>query len=128
MNGKSSIIIRHSFCLISHKNCSELPQNKQLKSQRSKTYFFLLKSIEKLTFEPLWNKPAINENDVLFSKMAGKLGKRKLIRVLLSGVEPVDCSQSPIFPWDFRDLYASIQLPLSLFVRASTTWGECLNF
>ena len=31
---------------------------------------------------------------------------------------PVDCSQSPIFPWDFRDLNASIELLPSLFVRA----------
>ena len=40
----------------------------------------------------------------------------------------VDCSQSPIFPWDFRDSNASIELPPSLFVRASATWGECLNY
>ena len=33
-----------------------------------------------------------------------------------------------IFPWDFRDLYASIELPPSLFVRACATWGECLNY
>ena len=40
-------------------------------------------------------------------------------------LKPFDCSQSPIFPWDFRDL---IELPPSLFVRASATWGECLNY
>ena len=40
----------------------------------------------------------------------------------------LDCSQSPIFPWDFRDSNASIELPPSLFVRASATWGECLNY
>ena len=40
----------------------------------------------------------------------------------------VDCSQSPILPWDFRDSNASIELPPSLFVRASATWGECLNY
>ena len=40
----------------------------------------------------------------------------------------VDCSQSPIFPWDFRDSNASIELPPSLFVRASATWGECLDY
>ena len=31
----------------------------------------------------------------------------------------LDCSQSPIFPWDFLDSYASIELPPSLIVRAS---------
>ena len=36
-------------------------------------------------------------------------------------------SQSPIFPWDFRDSYASIKLPPSLFVTAGATRGECLN-
>ena len=36
--------------------------------------------------------------------------------------------ESPIFPWDFRDSNASIELPPSLFVRASATWGECLNY
>ena len=41
---------------------------------------------------------------------------------------PIDCSQSPIFPWDFRDSNALIELPPSLFVRASATWGECLNY
>ena len=40
----------------------------------------------------------------------------------------VDFSQSPIFPYDFRDSYASIELPPSLFVGASATWGECLNY
>ena len=40
----------------------------------------------------------------------------------------LDCSQSPIFLWDFRDSNASIELPPSLFVRASATWGECLNY
>ena len=43
-------------------------------------------------------------------------------------ITQVDCSQSPIFLWDFRDLNASIELPPSLFVRASATWGECLNY
>ena len=36
----------------------------------------------------------------------------------------VDCSQSPIFLWDLRDLYASIELPPYWFVRVSATWGE----
>ena len=40
----------------------------------------------------------------------------------------LDCSQSPIFPWDFRDSYASIELPPSWFVRANATWEECLNY
>ena len=34
----------------------------------------------------------------------------------------------PYFSWDFRDLYASIELPPSWFVRVSATWGECLNY
>ena len=38
------------------------------------------------------------------------------------------CSQSPIFPWDFRDSYASIELQPSWFVKASAIWGECLNY
>ena len=36
--------------------------------------------------------------------------------------------QSPIFPWDFRDSNASIELPPSWFVKAIGTWGECLNY
>ena len=43
----------------------------------------------------------------------------------LAAFKNLDCSQSPIFPWDFRDSYASTELPPSLFVRASATWGEC---
>ena len=39
-----------------------------------------------------------------------------------------DCSQSPIFPWDFRDSSASIELPPSWFLTGSVTWGERLNF
>ena len=31
------------------------------------------------------------------------------------------------FPWDFRDSYASIELPPSSFATASATWGERLN-
>ena len=27
----------------------------------------------------------------------------------------LDCSQSPIFPWDFRDLYSSVEFPPSWF-------------
>ena len=38
------------------------------------------------------------------------------------------CMQSPIFPRDFRDSNALIELPPSLFVRASATWRECLNY
>ena len=33
----------------------------------------------------------------------------------------VNCSQSPIFPCDFRDSYATIELPPSWFVTASKT-------
>ena len=40
----------------------------------------------------------------------------------------LDCLQSPIFPWDFRDSEASIELPPSLFVRGSATWEECLKY
>ena len=36
----------------------------------------------------------------------------------------VGCSQSPIFPWDFRDWYASVELPPSWFVKASSIRGE----
>ena len=43
-------------------------------------------------------------------------------------INGLDCSQSPIFPWDFRDSYATIELPPSLLVRASATWGEVLNY
>ena len=32
------------------------------------------------------------------------------------------------FPWDFPDSYVSIELPPSWFVKASATWGECLNY
>lgn len=39
----------------------------------------------------------------------------------------VDCSQSAIFPWDFQDLYALIELLPSSFATASATWGECLK-
>ena len=39
-----------------------------------------------------------------------------------------DCSQCPICPWDFRDSNTSIELSPSLFVRASATSGECLNY
>ena len=49
-------------------------------------------------------------------------------RVCITVSNSLDCSQSPIFLWDFRDSYASTELPPSLFVRASTTWGECLNY
>ena len=48
--------------------------------------------------------------------------------MLSTAIQLVDCSQSPIFPWDFQDWNASIELPPSLFVRASATWGECLNY
>ena len=37
----------------------------------------------------------------------------------------VYCSQSPIFPWDFRDSYILIELQPSWFVKASATLGEC---
>ena len=40
----------------------------------------------------------------------------------------LDCSQPPIFPWDSRDRYASMELPPSWFVKASEIWGECLNY
>ena len=46
------------------------------------------------------------------------LMKRRLLLHISS-----DCSQSPIFPWDFRDSCASIELPPSWFVTASATWG-----
>ena len=35
---------------------------------------------------------------------------------------------SPLFPWDFRDSYASVELPPSWFVKANATWGECLYY
>ena len=34
----------------------------------------------------------------------------------------------PIFPWDSRDRYASMEPPPSWFVKASAIWGECLNY
>ena len=40
----------------------------------------------------------------------------------------LDCSQCPIFPWDFRDSYASVEPPPSWFVKANVTWGEYLNY
>ena len=53
--------------------------------------------------------------------------KRNVTRYNIS--HKLDCSQSPTFSWDFRDYSnASIELPPSLFVRASATWGECLNY
>ena len=54
--------------------------------------------------------------------------KRVNIKQIAKEVSLLDCSQSPIFLWDFRDSYASTELPPSLFVRASATWGECLNY
>ena len=35
-------------------------------------------------------------------------------------IKNIDCSLSPIFPWDFRDSFASIELPPSRFVTAGT--------
>ena len=34
----------------------------------------------------------------------------------------------PIFPWDLRDWYASMELPPSWFVKASAIWGECQSY
>ena len=34
---------------------------------------------------------------------------------MTNNINNFDCSQSPIFPWDFRDMYASIKLPPSWF-------------
>ena len=35
-------------------------------------------------------------------------------------IRRTDCSQSSIFPWDFRDSYASLELPPSWFIKART--------
>ena len=50
------------------------------------------------------------------------------IRELLVSHFTIDCSQSPIFPWDFQDSFASIEPPPSSFVTASAIWGECRNY
>ena len=47
------------------------------------------------------------------------------IRELLVSHFTVHCSQSPIFPWDFRDSHASIELPSSSFVTASIDGFWC---
>ena len=64
---------------------------------------------------------AAEETEVTF-------GSRRCADEMFYLLSALDCSQSPIFLWDFRDSSASFELPQSWFVTVSVTWGKRLNF
>ena len=68
--------------------------------------------IKELGWDSLEHRRLVNELGIFYKIYKGRVGISLPAEISRNTIK-LDCSQSPIFPWDFRDSNASFELPPS---------------